>query len=349
MNNFTISNFEFKGINIQDITVNFSDNIATAIVNLPFACQTIEEDIESEIISHLRQNYPITLPIKVQIKSKIIPHKVKPGLVRISNIKNIIAVSSGKGGVGKSTIALNLAIALMKNGAKVGLLDADIYGPSIPLLLGSRDFKPEVHDALFIPLEKYGIKAMSFGFLINEKQPAIWRGAIINKALEQLMFETNWGELDYLIVDLPPGTGDIHLTMCQKMPITGIVTITTPQDVALIDVTKSIEMYQKLNLPILGIVENMSTHICSNCGHVDNIFGDQAGTKLSQEYDVKLLAQLPLSKDIRLKCDEGYPIALQDDEVAKLFSEAAIKIAYELSKLPKDYSSNLGKIQVTTS
>ncbi|HLX52968.1 MAG TPA: Mrp/NBP35 family ATP-binding protein [Aquella sp.] len=279
------------------------------------------------------------------MRNDIIAHKVKAGLTRIANIKNIIAVTSGKGGVGKSTTATNLAIALSKTGANVGLLDADIYGPSVPMLVGERGFKPDVEDACFIPLDKYGIKILSFGFLIDEKQPAIWRGAIVNKALDQLMFDTKWGELDYLVIDMPPGTGDIHLTMCQKMPITGVVTVTTPQDIALVDVTKSIEMYKKLGITCLGIIENMSTHICSSCGNVEAIFGDNGGDKLASSYDLPLLAKLPLDIHIRLSSDEGAPIAFDEaNPVAKLYANLASALEGELAKLPKDYSAKIGKV-----
>lgn len=279
------------------------------------------------------------------MRSDIIAHKVKAGLTPIANIKNIIAITSGKGGVGKSTTAINLAIALAKTNANVGLLDADIYGPSVPMLVGERAFKPDVQDACFMPLEKYGIKIISFGFLIDEKQPAIWRGAIVNKALDQLMFDTKWGELDYLIVDMPPGTGDIHLTMCQKMPITAVITVTTPQDIALVDVTKSVEMYKKLGITSLGIIENMSTHICSNCGHIEAVFGDNGGTKLADTYNIPLLAKLPLDIHIRQASDTGTPIAFNESNpLAQIYAGLAFKVESELAKLPKDYSAKIGKV-----
>lgn len=279
-------------------------------------------------------------------KTNIIAHKIKTGLVRIRNIKNIIAISSGKGGVGKSTTAINIALSLAKSGAKVGLLDADIYGPSIPLLVGERNTRLEVADSLFIPLEKFGLKIVSFGFLVPEKQPSIWRGAIVGKALDQLLFDTKWGELDYLFIDMPPGTGDIHLTMCQKMPITAVVTVTTPQDIALLDVIKSIEMYNKLAIPCLGIIENMSVHLCSNCGHIEEIFGTSGGNKLSSEYNLPLLGKLPLDINIRLGSDKGKPISLLDGEIANIYADLGCSILTELSKLPKDYSVQLGKVNL---
>lgn len=283
------------------------------------------------------------------MKSKIIPHKVKAGISRIPNIKNIIAVTSGKGGVGKSTTAINLAISLAKDGVSVGILDADIYGPSLPILVGERKFKPEVADNSFVPLEKYGVKILSFGFLVDEKQPAIWRGAIVNKALDQLLFDTKWGEIDYLVIDMPPGTGDIHLTMCQKMPITAVITVTTPQDIALLDVTKSIEMYKKMGIPSLGIVENMSTHICSQCGHEESIFGLDGGKNLALEYHLPLLAQLPLDIELRLSADKGVPAVTINDKIAMLYNDLVLKLEIELGKLPKDYSVQIGKINVIKS
>ena len=282
------------------------------------------------------------------LKAEIIPHKVKSGIVRIKNIKNIIAVTSGKGGVGKSTVALNLAFALQKTtGAKVGLLDADIYGPSVPTLVGEKLFKPDVEEACFVPLNKFGLQILSFGFLIDEAQPAIWRGAIVNKALDQLLFDTKWGELDILIIDMPPGTGDIHLSMCQKMPITAVVTVTTPQDIALVDVKKSIAMYKKLNIPCFGIIENMSTHVCSNCGHTEAIFGLDGGDKLAAEYDLKILARLPLNIAIREACDAGIPVTNVDNEnINQLFDDLAKNVLNNLNLLPKDYSAQIGKISV---
>lgn len=277
---------------------------------------------------------------------EILPHKVKAGITRISNIKNIIAVTSGKGGVGKSTTAFNLAVAMGKLGLNVGLLDADIYGPSIPTIAGEKLFKPEVEDDCFLPLYKFGIKILSFGFLIDEKQPAIWRGAIVNKALNQLLFDTKWGDLDVLIVDMPPGTGDIHLTMCQKMPITGVVTVTTPQDIALVDVVKSVAMYAKMDIPCLGIIENMSIHICSQCGHKESIFGSHGAKKLATEFKLDVLAQLPLDIKIREAGDSGKSIFEQNLSIADMFVSLAKSTLDNLAKLPKDFSTKLGKIPI---
>lgn len=288
----------------------------------------------------------------------IIPHKIKQGLSRVPNIKNIIAVTSGKGGVGKSTTAINLAISLAKNGVATGLLDADVYGPSVPILVGERSFKPGVVNARFIPLDKFGIQILSFGFLVAENQPAIWRGAIVNKALDQLLFDTNWRDLDCLIIDMPPGTGDIHISMCQKMPITAVISVTTPQDIALLDVAKSIEMYKKMGIPCLGIIENMSTHICSNCGHIEELFGSGGGDKLALTYGFEILGKLPLDINIRLNSDKGIPIAanadnfiadnfigdnlIVDNSIAELYSKLSVNVLNKLSLLGKDCSSKLG-------
>lgn len=281
-------------------------------------------------------------------KTNIIAHRVKPGLKRIANIKNIIAVTSGKGGVGKSTTAVNLAISLAKLGAQVGILDADIYGPSLPILLGASDYKPEVSsNNHFVPLDKYGIRALSFGFLVDAKQATIWRGAIVNKALDQLLNDSEWGELDCLIIDMPPGTGDIHLTMAQNAPITATVVVTTPQDIALLDVGKSIKMFEKLDIPCLGVVENMATHICENCGHESDIFGVGGSARLHKDYGVELLAKLPLNLAICSHSDAGQPIAtLENNQFAGIYLQLATQVLENLAKLPKDYSSNLPKIQV---
>lgn len=281
-------------------------------------------------------------------KTKIIAHKIKAGLKRINHIKNIIAVTSGKGGVGKSTTAVNLALSLAKTGINVGLLDADVYGPSLPILLGETSYKPEISENnRFIPLNKFGIKSMSFGFLADPKQATIWRGAIVNKALTQLLEDSEWGELDVLIIDMPPGTGDIQLTVAQNFPITASVVITTPQDIALLDVGKSINMFQKLDIPCLGVVENMSTHICENCGHESDIFGLGGSQKLKEEYNLDLLAKLPLNLAICQHSDLGRPIAsLDENKIAEIYGQLADNILIRLSELPKDYSNLIPPVQV---
>jgi ATP-binding protein involved in chromosome partitioning len=265
--------------------------------------------------------------------SSLTAYEVKAGVDRVPNIQNIIAITSGKGGVGKSTVAVNLAIALAQSGLKIGLLDCDVYGPSLPLLMGEQTFKPDVADNLFIPVEKYGIKVMSFGFLVDSKQPIIWRGLIVNKAIAQMLYDTKWGELDCLIIDLPPGTGDIHLTLAQKAPITAITVVTTPQDVALSDVIKSIEMFKKLNIPCLGVIENMSFHLCDNCGHKSTIFGIGASKTICHEYSYPLLAEIPLNLDICKYSDRGTPIVLENNNIAELYKNLANNLLNELVKL----------------
>lgn len=281
-------------------------------------------------------------------KPRIIAHKVKPGLKRIPNIKNIIAVSSGKGGVGKSTTAINLAISLAKSGAQVGILDADIYGPSLPILMGEVDYKPEISaNNRFVPLEKYRIKAISFGFLADPKQATVWRGAIVNKALNQLLNDSEWGELDILIIDMPPGTGDIHLTIAQNFPITATVVVTTPQDIALLDVSKSINMFQKMDIPCLGVVENMSTHICEKCGNQSDIFGLGGSSRLKEEYSLELLAKLPLNLAICQQSDLGRPIAsLIENPITPIYDQLANTVLAQLSALSKDYSNLIPPVQI---
>jgi len=247
--------------------------------------------------------------------------------LKIDSIKQIIAVASGKGGVGKSTVSVNLALALHHLGKKVGILDADIYGPSQALMLGGRDLRAESSDGKTVqPVMRHGIASMSIAYLMPEaKQPAIWRGPMVSGALQQLIRDTQWGDLDYLILDLPPGTGDIQLTMAQKIPVTGAVVVTTPQDVALIDARKAIEMLRKVNIPVLGVVENMSTHVCENCGHASDIFGHEGGVALAKEYGVDVLGQIPLAKAIREQSDQGVPPVEKDPKGP--YGQCFLKIA----------------------
>ena len=273
-------------------------------------------------------------------------HKIKSGLTRVAGIKNIIAVTAGKGGVGKSTTAVNLAIALAQMGFNTGLLDCDIYGPSIPLLVGAKNYKPDIANNLFIPLNKYGINIMSFGFLVAHEQPTIWRGAIVNKAIQQMLIDSQWGDLDYLIIDLPPGTGDIHLTIAQKLPLTATVVVTTPQDIALLDVVKSIEMFKKLDIPCLGIVENMAVHVCEQCGHKSHVFGHVGLDKLTTKYNYPILISLPLDITITQHNDNGTPIVLENNSIAQSYTQLAKNVHTQLSQLPVDYSNKLSSIKV---
>lgn len=283
--------------------------------------------------------------IDVHIHFKAEPH-TRPGGVGMPNVKNIIAIASGKGGVGKSTVAVNMALALAKEGARVGILDADIYGPSQPAMLGWEGNKPVVQDKTFQPLMRHGLQTMSIGYLVDDTAAMMWRGPMLGKALEQLLNDTKWDDLDYLIVDLPPGTGDIQLTLCQKMPVSGAVIVTTPQDLALLDVRRACEMFKKLNVPILGVVENMSLYHCSKCGHEEAIFGTGGAKKLAEEYQIALLGSIPLDIHIREMTDSGIPPIVQDPEsyYSQAFLETARQTAAKQALLTKDYSAKFPKI-----
>jgi ATP-binding protein involved in chromosome partitioning len=294
-----------------------------------------------------------TLPgvanVSVNLASKIVAHAVQRGVALLPKVKNIVAVASGKGGVGKSTTAVNLALALAAEGASVGLLDADIYGPSIPMMMGI-DGRPESEDGTTMePLENYGVQVMSIGFLVAQDEAMIWRGPMATQALEQLLRQTNWKDLDYLIVDLPPGTGDIQLTLSQKVPMTGAVIVTTPQDIALLDAKKGIKMFEKVGVPILGIVENMAVHVCSNCGHIEHIFGADGGKKMAEEYKMNYLGALPLNMQIRLQADSGHPtvVADPDGEVAALYKAVARQVAVTIAAKNKDFSSKFPSIKIS--
>ena len=287
--------------------------------------------------------------IQLHIDSNIAVHKVQQGVNTIAGVKNIIAVASGKGGVGKSTTTTNLAIALSKMGARVGVLDADIYGPSQPTMLGVADLKPEQRDGKFIPVvSEGGIQTMSIGFMIDTDQAVVWRGPMVSQALQQLLFQSQWDDVDYLFIDLPPGTGDIQLTLSQKIPVTASVIVTTPQDIALLDARKAVDMFAKVNIPILGIVENMAMHVCSNCGHAEAIFGSDGGKALADKLHVPLLAQLPLSLPIREAMDAGQGTALHSKEtaIADLYQQAAWQVALKVADMGRDFSSRFPKIVV---
>lgn len=285
---------------------------------------------------------------RIEVQPKIQAHAIRSGVERVKGVKNIIAVASGKGGVGKSTTAANLALALADEGAAVGLLDADIYGPSIPLLLGI-DGKPDSKDNKTMePLVGHGIKCNSIGFLVDADTPAIWRGPMVTQALEQLLRQTNWGELDYLIVDMPPGTGDIALTLAQKVPVTGAVIVSTPQDIALLDARKGVRMFEKVTVPVLGIIENMSVHVCSQCGHVEHLFGEGGAQRMADEFQVPFLGKLPLALSIRENADAGTPtvVAAPESVEAALYREIALKLAARVASLPKDMASKFPTVVV---
>ena len=286
--------------------------------------------------------------ISLNIHSKIVSHSVQRGVKLMSNVKNIIAVASGKGGVGKSTTAVNLALALAAEGAQVGILDADIYGPSQPMMMGITGRPDTLDGKTMEPMENHGVQVSSIGFMIDPDQPMVWRGPMVTQALQQLLEQTNWRDLDYLIVDMPPGTGDIQLTLSQKVPVTGAVIVTTPQDIALLDARKGLKMFEKVGIPILGIIENMSTHICSNCGHAEAIFGEGGGEKMCAEYDVEFLGALPLTMSIREQTDSGKPtvVASPDGPVAKIYRDIARKVAVKIAEKAKDMTSKFPSIVI---
>lgn len=287
--------------------------------------------------------------VAVDFVLKVLPRQTQGNIEAISGVTNVIAVGSGKGGVGKSTTSANLAIALAAEGAKVGVLDADIYGPSMPTLFGLVGNMPHSVDGKTMePLAAYGVKVNSIGFLVEADSPMIWRGPVVTGSLMQLINETNWGSLDYLIVDLPPGTGDTQLTLAQKIPVAGAVIVTTPQDLAMIDARKGLKMFEKVHIPVLGIVENMATHICSQCGHIEAIFGEGGGAKMARDFNVPLLASLPLTMHIRAQADSGKPSVAADpeSEIATIYKALAHKVAGALVKRPQSFANKFGKIEV---
>ncbi len=317
-----------------------------ADVEVGYPCLSQVESIRLAIETHL-----LTLPevkgVQLNIKVAVVPHKIRHGLQLMPGVKNIIAVASCKGGVGKSTTAVNLALALVREGAKVGLLDADIYGPSIPTML-KLEGKPPVseNEKGWSPMQAYGLEAISMGVLVEEDTPMVWRGPMVTAALEQLLRDTRWGDLDYLVVDLPPGTGDIQLTLAQKVPLSGAVIVTTPQDIALMDVKKGLKMFEKVNVPILGVIENMSLHICSQCGHAEAIFGENGGRSLSEQFGVPFLGQLPLDIRIRQQADCGVPIVVAEpgSPLTERYTHMARYMTVELARLGREYGSKFPKI-----
>ncbi len=284
----------------------------------------------------------------VSVSCRVGAHRVQEGLAPLDGVRNIIVVASGKGGVGKSTLSANLALALRAEGASVGVLDADIYGPSQPRMLGLSG-KPDSSDGRRIePKVNHGVQAMSIGFLIEEDTPMIWRGPMVTQALQQLLGDTAWNDLDYLVIDLPPGTGDIQLTLCQRVPVAGAVIVTTPQDIALLDARKALKMFEKVNVPVLGIVENMATHVCTNCGHEEAVFGDGGGARMAEQYGVPLLGSLPLDIRIREQADGGTPTvaAMPDSDLAARYREIARNAAGRLSVRARNKSIQFPKIVI---
>ncbi len=316
-------------------------------IQLGYPAKT-QHEILKKLIADALAAMPGAGRVNIEMTQKVTSHSVQRGVKLIPGVKNIIAVASGKGGVGKSTTAVNLALALAAEGAQVGVLDADIYGPSQPMMLGIAG-RPESTDGKTLePLEAYGLQAMSIGFLIDVDTPMVWRGPMVTQALEQLLKDTNWRDLDYLVVDMPPGTGDIQLTLAQKVPVTGAVIVTTPQDIALIDARKGLKMFEKVGVPIVGIVENMSTHVCSKCGHAEPIFGEGGGEKMCADYKVPFLGGLPLDIRIREQTDAGRPsvVADPDGRIAQIYREIARKTAVFVAQKAEDFSAKFPSIVI---
>ena len=336
-----VSTKALKNLSVEGGDVSFD-------VELGYPAKSLIPNLRRELVAAARR-VPGVDNVSVNITTKVTAHAVQRGVQLMPNVKNIIAVASGKGGVGKSTTAVNLALALAAEGAQVGLLDADIYGPSQPLMMGI-DRRPESDDGQTMePLENYGIQVMSIGFLVNQDEAMIWRGPMATQALEQLLRQTNWKDLDYLVVDMPPGTGDIQLTLSQRVPMTGAVIVTTPQDIALIDARKAVTMFDKVGVPILGIVENMAVHVCSNCGHAEHIFGEGVGQRYAHEKGIDYLGALPLDIRIRQQADSGKPTVVADPDggPAGIYKDVARKVAVKIAAKAKDFSSRFPTISVS--
>ena len=317
---------------------------------LPYPAQSLWPQLRAQLQAAARQ-VPGVETVDVQLRTAVVAHSVQRGMQPLPGVKNVIAVASGKGGVGKSTTAVNLALALAAEGAQVGLLDADIYGPSQPMMTGTSGDVESRDGKLMEPHRAMGLQINSIGFLVNEEQAMIWRGPMASQALEQLITQTRWDDLDYLVVDMPPGTGDIQLTMAQKVPLTGAVIVTTPQDIALLDAKKGITMFQKVSVPILGIVENMAMHVCSQCGHVEHIFGQDGGKKMAQSQGMDYLGALPLRLSIREQADSGRPTvaAEPDGDVARIYKTIARAVAVKIAQQGKDFSSKFPTITISKS
>ena len=331
--------------NLKNLRVEAGDVSFDIVLGYPAKSQF--DSIRKLVINAVRE-LPGVKNVSVNVSSQIVAHAVQRGVKLLPSVKNIIAVASGKGGVGKSTTAVNLALALAAEGAQVGILDADIYGPSQPMMLGITGRPESIEENTIEPMEGHGLQASSIGFLIAEDAPMVWRGPMVTSALEQLLRQTRWRDLDYLIVDMPPGTGDIQLTLSQKVPVTGAVIVTTPQDIALLDARKGLKMFEKVGVPIVGIIENMSTYICTKCGHEEHIFGSGGGEKMCKEYGVDFLGALPLNLSIREQADAGRPtvVADPDSAISAIYKNIARQVAIRVATLSKDMSSKFPSIVV---
>ncbi|MFO1311336.1 MAG: iron-sulfur cluster carrier protein ApbC [Burkholderiales bacterium] len=330
---------------VRKVTVTGNDVAVDLALGYPAKSQ--HESLRKLVVAALSA-MPGVGRVSATLSTRVVSHAVQRGVKLVPGVKNIVAVASGKGGVGKSTTAVNLALALASEGATVGVLDADIYGPSQPMMLGITG-RPESTDGKTLePLESYGVQAMSIGFMIDADTPMVWRGPMVTQALEQLLKDTNWREVDYLIVDMPPGTGDIQLTLAQKVPVTGAVIVTTPQDIALIDARKGLKMFEKVGVPIVGIVENMSIHVCSNCGHAEHIFGAGGAAKMCSEYKVPFLGSLPLDIRIREQADSGRPTVVADPQskAAEIYRDIARKVAVSVAEKAADFSAKFPSIKI---
>ena len=329
----------------KNIQVQGSDVSLDIVYGFPAKSQF--DAIRKSVIAAIR-SLPTVGNVSVSVSQKIIAHAVQRGVKLIPNVKNIIAVASGKGGVGKSTTTVNLALALAAEGATVGVLDADIYGPSIPTMLGIVGRPESVDGQTIEPMMGHGLQSNSIGFLIDKDQAMVWRGPMVTQALDQLLRQTTWRDLDYLLIDMPPGTGDIHLTLAQNVPITGALIVTTPQEIALMDARKGLKMFEKVSVPVLGIVENMSVYVCPGCGQTSHIFGEGGGTTMATDYGVPLLGHLPLNRSIREQADAGQPtlIADPDGQIAQIYKDIARRVAVQVAGIAKDMSSKFPSIVI---
>jgi ATP-binding protein involved in chromosome partitioning len=331
----------------EQVVVESNETTINVTILVGYPMKSMESNLSAPVVDQMGKADDGRL-VSLAIELRVVAHAAQSGLKLLPNVRNVIAIASGKGGVGKSTTTTNLALALALEGARVGVLDADIYGPSQQVMLGLEG-RPESADGKTItPMESYGVQAMSIGALVDVDQPMVWRGPMVSQALEQLLRDTMWSNLDYLLIDLPPGTGDIQLTLSQKVPLTGVVIVTTPQDIALIDAKKALKMFEKVHVPILGIIENMSVHVCSKCGHSEHIFGQGGGDEMSRDYQVDVLGALPLDIKIREALDAGKPTLISDPDSPSsvTYRDIARSVGLKLAKRKRDYSQTFPKIKV---